>query len=90
MLKVIGVEFEPLTDYDKYLMVEKGIRGGISQHLKWYMKVNNKHVEACLPINADSYLWCVDTNNLYVYSLSQYLLYKGFKWIDIQEKSLEY
>ena len=39
-LKKIGVEVEFLTDIDKVLTVEEGIRGGICQMSRRYSKVN--------------------------------------------------
>lgn len=44
MLKLRGVEFELHIDYDMHLMVEMGIRVGISQCVKRYLKMNNKHL----------------------------------------------
>ena len=43
-LKKTEVKFELLTDIDVILMVEKGIRGGISHAIHWYAKDNNKYI----------------------------------------------
>ena len=45
MLKLTGVDFELLSDYDMLLMVEKGIRGGISMITTRYAKADNKYMK---------------------------------------------
>ena len=42
MLKVTGVKLKKISDIDKYLFTEKGLRGGISYMAKRYAKANNK------------------------------------------------
>ena len=41
MLKMTGVKLEKISDIDKYLFIEKGLRGGISYIAKRYTKANN-------------------------------------------------
>ena len=41
LLKVTDVKLEKISDIDKYLFIEKGLRGGISYISKRYAKVNN-------------------------------------------------
>ena len=45
MLKITEVEIDLISDPDMYLMVEKGIRGGISTITKRYARANNKYTK---------------------------------------------
>ena len=42
MLKMTGINLELITDIDMYLMVEKGLRGGVSYIANRYCKPHNK------------------------------------------------
>ena len=44
MLKMTDIKLEKISDIDKYLFIEKGLRGGISYIAKRYAKANNKYV----------------------------------------------
>ena len=44
MLKTTGVKLEKISDIDKYLFIEKGLRGGISYIAKRYGKEDNKYM----------------------------------------------
>ena len=72
---------ELLTDIDMLLMVEKGIRGGITQAVKRYAKANNKYMsDLCNPDEKSIYLQYLNANNLYVWAMVQNLPTHGFKW----------
>ena len=44
MLKMTGIELQKISDIDKYLFMEKGLRGEISYIAKRRAKVNNKNL----------------------------------------------
>ena len=44
MLKMTGAKLEKILDIDKYLFIEKGIRGGITYIVKRYNEANNKYM----------------------------------------------
>ena len=90
-LKLTGVKLELLTDIDMLLMVEQGIRGGITQAVQRYAKANNKYMGD--QYNADSesaYLQYLDANNLYGWAMVQKLPTHGFKWrMNVEEFTSE-
>ena len=45
MLKMTVKELEQISDIDKYLFIDQGLRGGISYICKRYRRVNNKNYE---------------------------------------------
>ena len=81
-LKTTGIEIELLTDIDAYLMLEQGIRGGISQVNLRYASANNSHMkEKFKPEEEISYILYLDMNALYSYSMDQPLPYAEFTWL---------
>ena len=82
LLKKSKVKLELLTDYDMYLFVEKGLRGGISMSSKRYCKANNPMVSNFDPEKPTDYITYLDANNLYGWAMSQSLPTGGFEWVD--------
>ena len=85
MLKMTGVNLELLTDVDMLLMIEKGIRGGVSIISNRYGKANNKYMKDFNKSELSKYLMHVDENNLYGWAMSQKLPVHSFKWMSNQE-----
>ena len=80
LLKKTGVELELLTDMDMHLMIERGMRGGISMVSKRYAKANNPRVEGYDPAQPKNYITYLDANNLYGWAMSLPLPKKNFHW----------
>ena len=61
---------ELLTDTDMLLMIEKGIRGGITQAVKRYAKANNKYMNGLYnPDEVSIFPQYVEINNEYGWSM---------------------
>ena len=71
MLKMTGIRLEKINNIDVYLLLEKGMRGGVSYISKRYSKSDE---------NTEIRYWEMD--NLYGTVMSfNYLLYGGFKFL---------
>ena len=81
MLKMTGIKLEKISDIDKYLFIEKGLRGGISYIAKCHAKANNKYAINYDPKKPSTFTSYLDMNNLYGWAMSEYLPYKEFKWL---------
>ena len=85
-LKLTGVKLELLTDVDMLLMVEKGIRGGVSMVSKRFSKANNKYMGTKFKSSEPSkYIQYLDANNLYGVAMSMNLPTHNFKWMNDNE-----
>ena len=78
-----GQRLDLITDQDMYMMVEQGLRGGISMVSKRYARANNPGMgegkwTADKPKSSILYL---DANKLYGWAMLQYLPTGNFHWI---------
>ena len=71
MLNMTGIELEKITDMDKYLFTEKGLRGGIYYISKRYAKANNKYMNDCDSKKPSEFITYLDINHLYGWGLSR-------------------
>ena len=84
-LKETQVELELLHDQDMLLMVEKGVRGGVSMISTRYGKANNKYMEEYDSDKPSTYIQYLDANNLYGWAMSCKLPTDGFRWMSPSE-----
>ena len=81
-LKETGQHLELLHDYDKLMMFERGIRGGITHISKRYAEANNKYMKDYNPNEESTFIQYLDANNLYGWAMTQNLPTHGFNWMN--------
>ena len=81
MLKHTKINLQLIDDIDMYLLMESGLRGGISVISNRYAKANNPYLSNYNPDDPTSYIVYLDANNLYGWAMSQYLPEKEFCWM---------
>ena len=80
MLKNTRVKLDLLTDYEMLMMLEKGVRGGVSMISNRYAKANNKYMKDFDETKESSHIQYLDANNLYGWAMSEKMPYKDFEW----------
>ena len=84
-LKKTKVNLELLNDVDMLLMIEKGIRGGVSTITKRHAEANNPYMKTYDSNSPNKYITYLDANNLYGWAMSQPLPTHGFEWMSEEE-----
>ncbi|WAR12145.1 hypothetical protein MAR_026325 [Mya arenaria] len=80
-LKLTEVELELISDPDMLLMIEKGIRGGVSNIMTRYGKANNKYMgDEFDPKKDSTYLQYLDANNILGLKITK--IHRGIKFIE--------
>ena len=83
-LKKTGIRLDLLLDPDMLLMVERGIRGGITQSVHRWAAANNPYMGSEYKSNEPTrYLQYLDAKNLYGWAMSQPLFTGESKWVDV-------
>ena len=77
------VTLELLADPDMHLFIEKGLKGGISVICNKYSNANNKYIgDEYNPNEKSTFIIYLDANNLYGWSMTQYLPTGKLKFIN--------
>ena len=85
MLKMTKIELELMTNVDMFPFIEKERRGGVSYIANRYGKANNKCMEEYDENAPSMYIMYLDTNNLYGWTMGQYLPTGNFRWMTDKE-----
>ena len=83
MLNITKAKIELLADIDMVLMVEKAIRGGLTQLVRKHTKANNKYLPSYNRTKKNVFLQYLDANYLYGYAMNQKLPLDGYKLANV-------
>ena len=76
------IELEIISGIDKYLFIEKGTREGVFYVAERYAKASNKYMNDHNSEEPSTFITYLDKNNLYGWSMSEYLPYEKFEWLE--------
>ncbi len=85
MLKITNIKLDRLTDMEMYVMIEKGLRGGICQVVQKHVKANNKYMENYDDEKINNFIAYLDANNLYGHAMVRSLPSDSFRWLSQKE-----
>ena len=77
LLKTTGIKLEKISDIDKYLFIEEGLRGRISYIAKRYAEANNKYINDYDLEKPSTFISYLDMNNCMVGQWVSIFLMKG-------------
>jgi hypothetical protein len=86
-LKLTDIRLELISDYDMLLMVQKGIRGGVSMVSQRMARANNEYLGEGKYNRTEpsSHIVYLDCNSLYAGSMRSKLPTHDFKWMEENE-----
>ena len=89
MLKMTKVvELEKISDADMHIFIERCKRGVKSYMNKKYRKANNKYCPDYDKNKPKLYINYHNISNLYGGAMSEYLPYGGFKWVEVNNETV--
>ena len=80
------IKLELISDIDKHLFIEKGLRREISSIYKIFSKANNKYMKNYYPTKESKFIMYLGENNLYGWGMSEYFSHCEFKWLENVDK----
>ncbi len=85
MPKITKIKLDLISDPDMYMMIEKGIWGGISTVMKRHAESNHKYLSDYDKNQISKFIEYLDANNLYGWAMSEKLPVKDFRWMGTDE-----
>lgn len=85
MLLKTGVRLELIDDLAIVRMIQNGIRGGLCVCSHRYAKANHKYMSSYDSTKPSCFIVYLDCNNLYGFSMCQYLPYSDFRFLNETE-----
>jgi hypothetical protein len=84
-LKMTSVHMQLLTEVDQLLLIQAGLRGGVSVISSREAIANNQYIPGYDPAEPSTYIMYLDCNNLYGKSMTESLPLGGFRWMTRRE-----
>ena len=83
MFSMTKVELDLISDVDRCLFFNKGMRDGVFL-IKHTAKQNNKYWTSYDSNKPTKYILQLDKNNFFGYAMSKFLPTCEFKWVDLK------